>query len=77
MLEFLESFGVGFFHFGRQPEPFNEIERGARARRAPLLRAAMERSSVTGEGYDGLWIDVGTPQRLAALNRLLAARRSC
>ena len=41
------------------------------ARLAPLLRAAMARGTVSGERYDGLWIDVGTPQRLAQLNRLI------
>jgi NDP-sugar pyrophosphorylase family protein len=29
---------------------------------------------VSGERYDGLWIDVGTPERLADLDRLLARR---
>jgi len=36
---------------------------------APLLRAAMDAGRVTGELYTGLWVDVGTPERLAALNR--------
>jgi MurNAc alpha-1-phosphate uridylyltransferase len=35
---------------------------------APLLRSAMDRGQVTGEVYRGDWIDVGTPERLAALN---------
>lgn len=38
---------------------------------APLLRAAMDRGAVTGERYAGRWVDVGTPQRLAALDALL------
>lgn len=36
---------------------------------APLLRAAMADGGVTGEHYRGLWSDVGTPERLAALQR--------
>jgi MurNAc alpha-1-phosphate uridylyltransferase len=36
---------------------------------APLLRAAMEQNAVTGEHYRGRWVDVGTPERLAALDR--------
>ncbi|WP_300557845.1 nucleotidyltransferase family protein [Limnohabitans sp. Rim8] len=36
---------------------------------APLLRAAMDRGLVTGEVYAGDWTDVGTPERLAQLNR--------
>ncbi|HEY0822451.1 MAG TPA: nucleotidyltransferase family protein [Ramlibacter sp.] len=35
---------------------------------APLLRAAMDRGQVSGELYHGPWTDVGTPERLAALN---------
>jgi len=38
---------------------------------APLLRAAMARGLVSGEHYTGRWRDVGTPQRLAALDREL------
>ncbi len=38
---------------------------------APLLRAAMDRSEVTGEHYRGRWIDVGTPERLAEVDALL------
>ena len=34
---------------------------------APLLRAAMARHAVTGERHAGVWTDVGTPERLAAL----------
>lgn len=40
---------------------------------APLLRAAMTRHQVSGEHHRGRWVDVGTPQRLAALERLLAS----
>jgi N-acetyl-alpha-D-muramate 1-phosphate uridylyltransferase len=35
---------------------------------APMLRAAMERGEVSAELYEGPWVDVGTPQRLAELN---------
>ena len=38
---------------------------------APLLRAAMARGEVHGTHYRGRWWDIGTPQRLAALDRLL------
>lgn len=39
---------------------------------APLLRAAMARGAVTGEHYHGHWTDVGTPERLGALDARLA-----
>jgi N-acetyl-alpha-D-muramate 1-phosphate uridylyltransferase len=35
---------------------------------APLLRAAMARDAVSGQHHRGLWTDVGTTERLAALN---------
>jgi MurNAc alpha-1-phosphate uridylyltransferase len=38
---------------------------------APLLRAAMARGAVTGEHHRGRWTDVGTPQRLAELDKAL------
>lgn len=38
---------------------------------APLLRAAMRRGQVTGERHAGAWTDVGTPERLAALDARL------
>lgn len=42
-----------------------------RFRLAPLLRASMARSRVRGEHHPGRWTDVGTPQRLAGLDREL------
>ncbi|HEY0199366.1 MAG TPA: nucleotidyltransferase family protein [Rhodanobacter sp.] len=41
----------------------------ARFRLVPLLRAAMERRLVSGTHHYGKWTDVGTPERLDALNR--------
>lgn len=41
---------------------------------APLLRAAMQRDGVTGEHHRGAWTDVGTPERLQALDASLRAR---
>ncbi len=38
---------------------------------APLLRASAARGRLAGERYDGLWSDVGTPQRLAELEARL------
>lgn len=38
---------------------------------APLLRAAMQRGAVTGTHHHGYWTDVGTPERLAALDAQL------
>ena len=41
---------------------------------APLLRAAAARGAVTGEEHAGRWTDVGTPERLQALDAELKAR---
>lgn len=38
---------------------------------APLLRTAISNHQVSGERYLGPWVDVGTPERLAALENLL------
>lgn len=35
---------------------------------APILRAAMAEGLVTGQRHDGVWMDIGTPQRLADLD---------
>ncbi|WP_242110947.1 N-acetylmuramate alpha-1-phosphate uridylyltransferase MurU [Luteimonas aquatica] len=39
---------------------------------APLLRAAMRGDRISGERYRGAWTDVGTPERLAQLDAMLA-----
>jgi MurNAc alpha-1-phosphate uridylyltransferase len=38
---------------------------------APLLHRRIAKGQVTGEVYNGLWFDIGTRQRLDALNTLL------
>jgi MurNAc alpha-1-phosphate uridylyltransferase len=35
---------------------------------APLLRSAIAQGAITGTHHHGVWTDVGTPERLAALN---------
>ena len=46
---------------------FAGLEPGKQAL-APMLRAAAARGEVSGELFDGYWIDIGTAERLAALN---------
>lgn len=42
---------------------------------APLLRAAIADGQVTGEHFTGRWVDVGTLERLAEVEQLLAVQR--
>ena len=41
---------------------------------APLLRQAMDAGQVSGEHYQGHWVEVGTHERLAEVEQLLAER---
>jgi len=42
---------------------------GVKAPLAAMLRAAMDQGLVSASLYEGLWVDVGTPERLAQLNK--------
>jgi len=59
--------GVGVY----SPQLFAHVIRGEPARLAPLLKAAMLDGQVTGEYFQGIWHDIGTPERLTALDLLL------
>jgi MurNAc alpha-1-phosphate uridylyltransferase len=48
--------------------PFGNPQ-GIKVALAPLLRSAMDNRQVSAELYTGDWTDVGTPERLAELNR--------
>lgn len=62
--------GIGLY----APSLFAGIRRGDKAQLAPLLRGAATAGRVTGERFQGKWIDVGTPVRLAALDAALAGQ---
>lgn len=55
---------------------FDGVDPARKARLAPLLRATAAAGRAGGERYDGRWIDVGTPQRLAALDAQLQGREA-
>ncbi|HLY97421.1 MAG TPA: nucleotidyltransferase family protein [Sideroxyarcus sp.] len=59
--------GIGLY----RPELFAHIARGTKAPLAPLLREQIALGKVSGEHHRGVWIDVGTPQRLEELDRQL------
>jgi MurNAc alpha-1-phosphate uridylyltransferase len=60
--------GIGVYH----PDLFMNCTAG-RFSLVPLLIKAMEMAKVTGEHYQGEWLDIGTPQRLEELNQRLLA----
>ena len=56
-----------FFQAAWCPIPAGNPE-GVKAPLAAMLRAAMDKGLVSASMYEGLWVDVGTPERLAQLN---------
>lgn len=55
--------GIAFY----RPEFFADSG-GGRFSVVPLMRAAADRGQIEGSVYNGVWEDVGTPERLEALN---------
>ena len=62
--------GIGVYH----RDLFARAEAGKKAPLAPLLRAAMALGKVGGEHYTGRWVDVGTPERLRELDRIVTGQ---
>jgi MurNAc alpha-1-phosphate uridylyltransferase len=56
--------GIGYY----SPKLFKDLEYGKNAL-APLLRKKIEEGLISGELYDGIWHDIGTPQRLENINK--------
>lgn len=61
--------GIGVY----QPAFFRDVLPGSVAKLAPLLRQAIAAGKIGGEHYRGMWVDVGTPERLRLLDRRLTA----
>lgn len=59
--------GIGVYH----PDMFADVKRGDPAKLAPLLRQAIAGNKASAEYFQGVWHDIGTPERLAALNQQL------
>lgn len=59
--------GIGIY----LPSLFASIVRGDAAKLAPLLKAAMAQGLVSGSHHRGAWHDIGTPERLQALDSQL------
>ncbi|OWY40792.1 mannose-1-phosphate guanylyltransferase [Xenophilus sp. AP218F] len=58
--------GLAAYH----PAFFRDVPAGEPSPLLPWLLAAMARGQVTGEVQRGLWLDVGTPERLAEADRI-------
>ncbi|MBM3340730.1 MAG: nucleotidyltransferase family protein [Betaproteobacteria bacterium] len=64
--------GIGAYH----PALFASISRGDKTRLAAQLEQPIAEGRVSGEHFRGVWMDIGTPRRLAELDlRLRQARR--
>jgi MurNAc alpha-1-phosphate uridylyltransferase len=61
--------GIAVLH----PQLFAGCTAGA-FKLAPLLRGAMAKGLVTGGRFAGRWVDVGTHERLAEVEQLLAVK---
>ena len=59
--------GVGVYH----PDLFADIVSGKPAKLAPLLRKAIDNNAATAQYYQGIWHDIGTPERLKNLDESL------
>lgn len=60
--------GIGVYH----PALFSPVTRGTKHQLAALLREPIAQGKVRGERHAGMWFDIGTPERLVQLERLLA-----
>jgi MurNAc alpha-1-phosphate uridylyltransferase len=62
-LELFTFSGIGIYH----PALFDHVPPGV-SKLGPLLRQAMSRQRVSGQKYEGFWMDIGTPERLQTLD---------
>lgn len=62
--------GIGIY----QPQLFDGVQPGVAVKLSVLLKQAMRAAKVGGEHFQGTWIDIGTPERLAALDYRLKLR---
>ena len=59
--------GIGVY----RPQLFKHVAAGSTAKLAPLLREAIAEEKICGEHFQGVWVDVGTPERLRLLDAQL------
>lgn len=59
--------GIGVYH----PALFENIPPDQAVKLAPLLRQAIAAGKASGSRYPGIWLDIGTPERLQQLDIML------
>jgi len=60
--------GIGVYH----PRLFVGVDPSRALKLRPVLNQAISRAEVSGEYFNGLWLDVGTPERLRELDQRLS-----
>ena len=58
--------GIGYYN----PKLFKNLD-STKSALAPLLRQEIKNKKITGEIYHGYWHDIGTPQRLTDINKIM------
>jgi len=58
--------GIAVYH----PRLFNNLKKGVRMQLLTLLKTSISDSLIKGELFRGMWSDVGTPKRLALINKV-------
>tara|TARA_B100001559_G_scaffold162519_1_gene136350 strand:+ start:184 stop:852 length:669 start_codon:yes stop_codon:yes gene_type:complete len=56
--------GIAIYH----SRFFDRIELGKKMQLSPLLNSSISQSLIKGELFEGIWSDIGTPERLRAIN---------
>ncbi|WP_321777290.1 N-acetylmuramate alpha-1-phosphate uridylyltransferase MurU [Sulfurimonas sp.] len=56
--------GIGYY----SPKLFKHLKQG-KASLAPILRNEIKKQNISGEIYNNMWHDIGTPQRLENINK--------
>lgn len=56
--------GIGIYH----PDLFAGVQIGQALKLRPVLSQAMRQGRVSGEYFNGRWLDIGTPERLHAIS---------
>ena len=61
--------GIGIYH----PAMFADVPVGEPLKLRPLLNAGMQQRRISGEYFNGLWLDIGTPERLQEISISLSS----